>query len=378
MAARIRPLACFFLIAASLVLTYACSQPSQGADAAQGQDSPDGDTPQPDAVLVRAAPVRLDTMVALYSTSATLRASQHATVTARTRGVIRRLAVEEGDRVSADQPLAYLEDEEQKIAFERTQATLDTRRWEFERSVSLFEQELVSEEANERARREARDAEQAAALAQLELSRTIIRAPFDGVVLTRHLDVGNTIGVGDAVYSIADTTRLLADVNVPERHVARLAPGQSVRLTADATRDEVEARIERIAPAVDAATGTVKVTVAVPGGHGLRPGSFVRVDVVTDTHPQALVVPRSALLAEGRRWFLYQVVRDEAASEEGMATVRRIEVGLGFEAEDRVEITPSEEPAIRDGDRVVVVGVGALCDGARIEIADAEADHADS
>ena len=66
----------------------------------------------------------------------------------------------------------------------------------------------------------------------------------------------------------------------------------------------------------DDATGTVKVTVAVEDGSGLRPGAFVRVDIVTDTHPDALVVSRSALVAEGRRWHLYRLTDDDTAVEQ--------------------------------------------------------------
>ncbi len=363
-----------------LVLTQGCHQaPDAGAsEQAQqkkadtkktGDQHPHGERPggrseEQEGVLVRVEPVRVEPMASLYSTSATLRASQQATVTARTRGVVRRLAVEEGDRVAAGQALAYLEDEEQTIVVERTGATLETRRWEFERSTRLFEQELVSEEVYERARREARDAEQAVALAELGLSRTVIRAPFAGVVITRHLDVGNTLADGQPVYTLAAVSRLLADVNVPERHVARLAAGQAVHLKADASGEQVEARIERIAPSVDVETGTVKVTLTVPGSGALRPGSFVRVDIVTDTHPEALVVPRSALVAEGRRWNLYRVA---AAG----GTAEQVEVELGFESGARVEIVPlADGPILAAGDRVVVAGVGALSDGARVEIQD--------
>ena len=367
-------------LATCLVLTLGCHDAPQAGAAEQTQQQkkpdakqaggqhqhgggPDGtgspEGPQ-EGVLVRVEPVRVEAMASLYSTSATLRAAQQATVTARTRGVVRRLVVEEGDRVAAGQALAYLEDEEQSIAFERTGATLETRRWEFERTARLFEQELVSEEVYERARREARDAEHAAALAELELSRTVIRSPFAGVVITRHLDVGNTLADGQPVYTLADVARLLADVNVPERHVARLAAGQAVHLFADASGEKVEARIERIAPSVDVETGTVKVTLAVPGSGTLRPGTFVRVDIVTDTHSEALVVSRSALVAEGRRWNLYRVAGE---------TAEQVEVELGFENGDKVEILPLVGgPGIAAGDRVVVAGVGALSDGARIEI----------
>jgi len=142
-----------------------------------------------------------------------------------------------------------------------------------------------------------------------------------------------------------------------------LGPGQEVRLTADATDAAAGAIIERIAPAVDPATGTVKVTVAVEGGSGLRPGAFVRVDIVTDTHAGALVVTRSALVAEGRRWHLYRLTDDDTS-------VEQIEVELGFETGDRIEIAGTTDPSvvISPGESVVIVGAPALSDGAKVRV----------
>jgi RND family efflux transporter MFP subunit len=117
--------------------------------------------------------------------------------------------------------------------------------------------------------------------------------------------------------------------------------------------------IERIAPSVDPATGTVKVTLTVPDAGHLRPGAFARVDIVTDSHESALVVPRSALAAEGQRWFLYRL----AAGDK----VEKIQVDLGYEAQDRVEVVPRERP-IAAGERVVVAGTGALEDGSVVEV----------
>ena len=323
--------------------------------------------PGEEAIPVLVAPVDRDALSSLYTTSTTLRADKRATVIARTRGVIERLAVEEGDLVSAGQALAVLENEEQEITAERARTTRDTQRREFERIGNLRDQDLVSEEQFETARREAEDAENAAALAELELSRTIIRAPFSGIVISRHLDVGATVADGTGVYDIADLVPLYADISVPERHVARLSPGQSVRLTADASGAEVAARIERIAPAVDPASGTVKVTATVEASSGLRPGAFVRVGIVTDTHEEALIVPRPALVAEGRRWHVYRV--DETGGK-----VEQLEVELGFEEGDRVEIARLVGAAgeLAAGQRVVVVGASALSDGAAVRVADEE------
>ena len=328
-----------------------------------GQRGENGAKKEEPAIAVSAGEVTQEPISSLYSTSATLRADRQATVIARTRGVVRRLAVEEGNAVSAGQPLANLEDEEQTIAAARARSAEETARRDYERLSGLYDRGLVSVDEYEAKRRDAEDAVHALELAELELSRTVIRAPIAGMVVIRHLDVGATVSDGTAVYDLADLQPLYADVNIPERHVTRLQPGQDVLLTADATGTVARAVIERIAPAVDPATGTVKVTVAVEGESGLRPGAFIRVDIVTDTHVDALVVARSALVAEGRRWHLYRL------SEDG-TTVEQIEVELGFENSDRVEIATitTAEIAIEPGDRIVIVGAPALSDGATVRV----------
>ncbi len=316
-----------------------------------------------DAIPVRVAPARRDSLSLLYSTSATLRPDQRATVTARTRGVVRRLLVEEGSAVGEGQPLALLEDDAQRIELERTESARDIKRRELSRAKELHEKGLLSDADFERILREAREAEQAAALAALELSRTVIRAPFAGRILRRHLDEGSNVSDGTAVYDLADLDPLCADVAVPEKQVASLRPGQPVRLTADGLAEPVAARIERLGPEVDPSKGTVKVTIATPHREVLRPGAFVRVDIVVDTHPDALVVPRSALVAEGRRWHLFRL----APGDDGK--VQKLEVRLGYEEADEVEIAAVETAgaSLEPGALVVVTGAAGLTDGARVE-----------
>ena len=314
-----------------------------------------------DAIAVRTGFVTRDTLSELYATTATLRADKLATVTARTEGVVRRLLVEEGDTVQAGQALAELENEEQKIAFERERTAAENLQREFERAEKLHEQGLTSDEEFENARRAAKESKHSADLAELQLERTTIRAPFSGRVLTRHIDPGATIGSGTAVFDLADLDPLYADIGVPERHVGRLSVGQQVRLAADSFDLETMARVERIAPLVDVESGTVKVTLAVSGQSSLRPGTFVRVDVVIDTHVDALVVQRSALVPEGRRWHMFRL--DDSGTR-----VERLEVRRSFEEGERVEIASVDpEVTLNDGDRVVIVGASALSDGARVD-----------
>lgn len=348
----------------STLLVVACGRSGQqgGAATPVRAQEPAAD-PAADVITVRVAPVSIGPVSQIYSTSATLRADRQATVIARAKGVVRRLLVEEGDRVSKGQPLAHLEDDEQRIELDRTRTAFEIEQREFQRARQLVDDELLSNEDFETARRELEEAKQALARAELEMTRTVIRAPFAGQILVRHLDVGATVQDGTAVYDLADLDPLYADVNIPERHVARLAPGQKVRLVADASGETTEALIERIAPAVDPATGTVKVTLAVDDTARLRPGAFVRADIVTDTHADAMVVPRSALVAEGRRWNLFRL-------DPTQDKVEQVEVELGFEEGDRVEVSRVVRggQGFGAGDRVVVVGAPALTDGAAVRV----------
>jgi membrane fusion protein (multidrug efflux system) len=367
-------------VLASLTMTVAAlTGCGAGGDSAAASDARKADekAAAEDAIAVDVALVAQDDISSLYETSATLRAERRATVIARTPGVIEQLLVEEGDTVTAEQPLARLEDDEQRYQHQIAVTARETTAREHERAKSLMEQGLVSPEEYDAKRRAAEEAEHQAALAELTLSRTMIRAPFAGRILVRHLDIGATVSNGTAIYDLADLDPLYADVRVPERHVTGLAPSQRVRLVADATGQEVDALIERIGHEVDPESGTVKVTLTVTDTAALRPGAFVRVEIVTETHTDALIVPRAALVSEGSRWSVFRL------AEEG-DRVERIDVTPGFEERNRVEVTmkpaPDTPPAaeLQPGDPVVIAGASALTDGASVRLISEAAGASDS
>jgi membrane fusion protein (multidrug efflux system) len=351
-------------LALAALLAACGGGPGDGPKRGRGPGGGEKGAREADTIAVRVAAAEQRDLSELWSTSATLRPEQQATVTARTSGVVERLAVEEGAWVRKNEVLAVLEDDELAIALEKAQIAQETKRLEHERAAELHGKGLLAEESFQQKRREAREAANAAELARLNLSRTVIRAPFAGQVLKRYIDVGVTVGMGTEVYDLADVDPLEAEVNVPEPQVARMKPGQAVRITTDAGGAEADAQIDRIAPSVNPETGTVKVTLAVDAAAGLRPGSFVRVNVVTQTHHDATVVPRAALVAEGRRWHLFALAEDRR-------TVERISVSPGLEEDGNVEVLAPDGGAspIAPGREVVVLGAPALSDGARVSVA---------
>jgi membrane fusion protein (multidrug efflux system) len=337
---------------------------AKGTNAGPGAaDRPSGDRAggerAPDPIPVRTGSIESATMVSIHRASTTLRAARQAPVVARAAGIVRSLRAEEGDRVSVGQLLAELEDDEARLAAEKARVDLEVAQSEFNRAEQLLREQLLSPEQHGQKQTAMAQARAARDRAELALSWTRIRAPFSGVVTRRLLDRGATVGSMQAVFELADVSKLYADVPVPEAVAASLRPGGETRLEPVAS-EPVAARIDRIAPAVDTGTGTVKVTVVTGASRALKPGAFVEVEVITATHSDVPTVPREALVADGTRWRLFTI-------ENGQA--RAIGVVTGFENEGRVEVAPEQAgTALSPGTVVVIAGAAALSDGVPVRV----------
>src|SRR5262245_16087730 len=159
---------------------------------------------------------------------------------------------------------------------------------------------------------EARTLQAQIATAQQRLNDTLhtaplgARPPADGAeepdtsaeyaVTARRVAVGDYVQIGAPMFELIDPDPLKLRVRIPEREVARVRAGQPARLTVDAYPDPFEGRLTRINPAVDAATRTFEVEIAVPNpDRRLRAGSFAKVEIATDLDPSVALVPQSAV-----------------------------------------------------------------------------------
>jgi len=221
----------------------------------------------------------------------------------------------------------------------------------------MQERGLISLEAFERAKFEYEAHKAQVDLARLELSYTAIRSPIAGVVSERLIKVGNAVTAQQEAFVVTSLDPLLAVLHVPERELARLGVGQPARISADAVPGrQFEGRVARISPVVDAATGTVRVTVEIAGGDTpLKPGMFTRVNVVHDVRKDVPLVPAEAVIAEDARTSVFVVAN-------GVANRRDVEVG--YRDNGHVEIRAGLSP----GEQVVVTGQAALRDDTRVTI----------
>jgi membrane fusion protein (multidrug efflux system) len=353
------------------------------------------ETPPPSLVPIQVAPVQVETLAARYSGTATLETAAEAQVVAKATGIVRELRVEEGDRVEKGQLLARLDDADARNELAQAEATLKKFQAKFDRAETAVRTHLIPQDQYEQDKYDLETQRAVVAGAQLQLSYTRVVAPISGVIARRDVKAGNLVQANASLFRIVDMDPLLAVLNVPERELGTLRAGQPVTLRVDALADaEFSGEIERIAPVVDPASGTFRVTCRFSDSSAsLRPGMFARISIVHDEHVGVATIPRAALLDEDGDTAVFVVgaapkaapAANPAGADASPARARpatsaakaanagkpapqwiatRRSVKVGYADGDRIEI----REGLAAGDRVVTVGRNALRDGAAVQV----------
>lgn len=336
------------------------SSDADDASTEQGEDengeNEDGEGEEEDeAVPVQTALLDRGRIEAVLRFSTNLEAESEVQVLSEAAREIKQLMVEEGDEVRRGQVLIRLEDDEQRTELSRVEGELAKARREMVRQENLFKQQLISEQEFNDASYEVEQLELRKADAERSLSYTEVRAPISGTITQRLVKVGDQITVNQHLFDIIDFNSIVARVYVPERELIRLRKGQMARITAQALGGEERfGSIDRIAPVVDSRSGTVKVTVAIPPAEGLLPGMYVSVDLVTEVHEDALLVPKRALVYDDDQLFVFRVGEQDRVERLMLTPV----------LEDRFNIEP--DGSVAAGDRIVIAGQAGLKDGSLV------------
>jgi len=312
------------------------------------------------AVPVEVGKVTVGPIDAAYRGTATLEAEDEATVLAKTSGVIEQILAEEGQRVAAGQVLARMETDRLKLEAARAKAEADKARENFERNTRIFEKNLISKDLYDQSRFALDAARAAYEITALTLRESEIRAPIGGVVSARYIKVGNAIQPNAQAFKITQMDALHAHIYVPERDIHKLAPKQAATMSLDAWPGKsFSGTILRVNPVVDAATGTVKVTVAMAGNQReLKPGMFGRVEILYDRRDAATLVPKDAVLTEDAAQSVFLVA-------DGKAKRRTIKVG--YSDSYNYEVLDG----LKSGDQVVTTGQANLKDDAKVHVVNA-------
>lgn len=335
-------------------LFLAACQPGDGKKDAESDDEAAA------AIPVEIGSATRGDILAVYSGTAPIEAFADATVIAKVGGEVREILVEEGDDVTSGDILARLDGDRLRLEKEQAGANLRKLQRDYQRNLDLKDRGLISAGDFEKIQYEMEALQATFDLAALELGYTEIRAPIDGVISERFIKVGNTIDVNAPTFQVTSLEPLISYLHVPEREYRRIDPGQPASISVDALGgEEFAAVISRVSAVVDSATGTFKISIEVfDPSRRLKPGMFGRINIVYDTHRNAMQIPRSAIVEESGQSAIY-VVADNVAE-------RRI-IRTGYAAGAQIEVLDGLE----ENEVFVIIGQTTLKNGSKVSVINA-------
>lgn len=340
-----------------LLACLACSCGRKATEDATEAGKRDNGRGEENVVPVKVIRPSQGDIVQSIQATTSVEAKREAHVYSKMIGFCHRIFVEEGDPVREGDRLAKLEDEEIRLNFAQAAARLDKAKNDHERAVELHAGGLISDQAYQDLSVQFRLAKSEYDLSKKRLDDTEIVAPLSGVVTERNVKLSDLVSTTQPLFKVVDLYILEAEVHVPEQDYAKVRAGQEAILNIDAFPERsFVGKVERKSPVIDSRSGTAEATIAVENPEGvLRPGMFVRVRIVIAVHPDALILPREAILMQGDRKTVYTV-------REGIA--REVTVETGFQEGDRVEILDG----LAREDRVVVRGHLGLQSGTKVRV----------
>jgi len=390
-------------LAAVIVLTGAgagCSK-SETAQAHAREGTPK---------TIQAEPVRQDSVRRAVDVVGTLAAVDEVTISSEADGKVAKILADLGDRVTAGQLLVQLDNEKQQYTYAQQRAALartlaqygasdsehlpeledtpDARRANadlvqatqaYDRASELFKRTLISQQALDDAkaalqskraiynsaiqnaknlRASIQASEATMKLAGRQLRDTEIRAPFDGFVQKRFVNMGELVKTQMPVMAVVRLDPLKVTAEIPEKMAPWINTGQSVDLKVDAYQDRTfTGKVSRISPAVNTSTRAFPFEALVPNRDAvLKPGTFARVHIESGKVDSILTVPYGALQ------YRYGVNRVFGV-DGGKLTIR--ELSVGERAGDRIEVLSG----VKAGERVAISDVDSLTDGIAVSVA---------
>jgi membrane fusion protein, multidrug efflux system len=284
-----------------------------------------------------------------------IRAWEEVTLSAETAGRIEWQGVDDGDPVTARQELVRVDTESLRARLDQAQAQFRLTEQELARAQALRKTGVSSSQELDRMQADRDVAASSVRVSEIALSKSVVRAPLDGLADRVFREVGEFVDVGAPLVRVVQVDRVKIVVGVPEKEVPLFAVGDEVVVQVDALPgEEYKGTIFRIATTAELATRTFSTEVAVDNASGrLRPGMIARVRFVRHRYPDAISVPIYSIIARENSRMVF-------VEEAGKASARPVEVG--FYQSDMVHVTAG----LHAGDRVIVVGQRDLRDGEEV------------
>ncbi|WP_111670933.1 efflux RND transporter periplasmic adaptor subunit [Algoriphagus litoralis] len=308
---------------------------SVGGSAGASQDLP-----------VNVIKLQKETLRNQLSVSGTILPNESVDLRSEISGLVTKIAFKEGQYVTKGTPLLYLNDDELQAQYQRLQYTQKLFETQENRQKQLLAREAISQEEYDIALNQFNTALSDIKLVEAQLSKTVIRAPFSGILGLRLVSEGSVIGTNDILVSLVNIDPIKIEFSIPERYANQVTVGSPVYFTNETSTEEVEGKVYAFEPQIDLATRTLKLRAQSPNKNGrFLPGMFVKIRFILEVTEDALMVPSESVIPELSGYKVFVVGTD------GSAEQRLVEIGT--RTESHVQVLSG----LNEGDLVLTTGV---------------------
>jgi membrane fusion protein (multidrug efflux system) len=303
---------------------------------------------------------------ATRSAIGTVAAVHGVTLSADLPGVVVGIDFDSGHRVGEGDVLVRLDTRQERAQLAAAEAQRELARLNLERMQELLGKKVVSQAEFDRTVAEDKQAEAGVSAIKATIERKTIRAPFDGVLGIRLVNLGQYLNACDPIVPLQSMNPVQVNFALPQQDVAGLKVGAQVKVSADSIAlGNALGRITAINSVIDEATRNIEVQATLDNPHGrLRPGMFVDVEILLGTSQQVVALPASAISFAHYGNSVFIVGEMDGPKGAKYRGVRQQFIKLGEGRGDQVAVVSGLKP----GDEVVTSGVFKLRNGAAVVI----------
>ena len=266
-----------------------------------------------------------------------------------------------GDRVSKGQKIIVFKNEEyvNNIALDAVKLNLEIAEQEYEKQKSLYEKGGVTLRELRNSEVSKTNARYNSENAEIQLAKMNVTAPFSGMIVELpYYTNGVRVTSGAHMFTLMNYNKMYMNINLPEKNMNDMDVGQQVLVTNyTLPEDTLPGKITELSPAISSETRTFSGKIEIDNPDlKLRPGMFVKADIVTARKDSTIVIPKDIIMSSGRGQYVFVVGRNSTADS------RRITTGL--ENQNFIEVTEGLEA----NDRLIIGGFETLRNNSKVRI----------
>ena len=316
---------------------------------------------------VTSTPVKEEDWAPLLSSVGSISAVQGAVVSTELGGTVSEIAFQSGGVAKKGDVLLKLDASSEEAQLRSAEADLELARADLQRTRDLAARKVVSKAELDNAESKFKQKEGAVDNMRAMIAKKEVRAPFDGQLGIRQVNVGQMINAGQQVVPLQSLDPLYVDFALPQQYLSKLSPGLEARVRTDALPGrEFVGKLTAINSSVDIATRNVLLQATLENqDHALHPGMFAKIDIVLPEKRRTLVIPGTAVsyAPYGDSVFVIEKKKDPKTGKESQM-IRQQFVRVGEARGDFVSITTG----LKAGEVVVGTGVFKLRNGMAVTI----------